>query len=55
MIDWGDRGRYNPEKLADVESLLIKRLRPRGNIMSINTRISRPGIRVLCDGNWPHK
>lgn len=54
MIDWGEGARYSLEKLADVESLLIKRLRPRGNIMSLNNRICRPGVRVLCGGNWPH-
>lgn len=54
-IDWGLGARYSAEKLADVESLLIKRLRPRGNIMSINDRICRPGVRVVCGGNWPHR
>lgn len=54
-IDWGEGARYSPEKLADVESLLIKRLRPRGNIMPLNNRICRPGVRVFCDGNRPHK
>ena len=55
MIDWGDGARYTPEKLADVETLLIKRLRPRGNVQAIQNRVCRPGVRVLCGGNWPHK
>ncbi len=32
--------------LADVESLLIMRLRPFGNIQSRKSRIERPGMRV---------
>lgn len=31
MIDWGDGARYSKQKLADVESLLIKRLQLLGN------------------------
>jgi hypothetical protein len=41
------------ELLVDVESLLIKRLRPWGNIRSSSSRISRPGLRVRCEGDWP--
>lgn len=39
--------------LSDVESLLIKRLKPFGNIQSRVHRISRPGMRVVCTGAWP--
>lgn len=39
--------------LADVESLLIKRLKPFGNIQATRSRIARPGIRVRCLGDWP--
>ena len=50
-------GNYSKEILADVESLLIKRLRPRGNVQCKNTRgVSRPGMRVVCHGpSWPAK
>lgn len=41
------------ELLLDAESLLIKRLRPWGNIQSRSTRILRPGLRVRCEGDWP--
>ena len=30
------------------------RLQPVGNRMSTVSRISRPGLRVVCNGNWPH-
>jgi len=45
--------RRSSELLADVESLLIKRLQPFGNIMSTKSRIQRPGMRVQCLGDWP--
>lgn len=48
-------GRRTSELLADTESLLIKRLQPFGNIQSRRSRISRPGMRVHCIGEWPFK
>jgi len=43
-------------KLAfDVESLLIRKLRPPGNIQCVRSRLARPGLRVMCDGYWPHR
>lgn len=45
--------RLTRELLADVESLLVKRLRPWGNVQCRNSRISRPGLRVVCKGDWP--
>lgn len=45
--------RMSSELLADVESLLIKRLQPFGNIQSRRFRISRRGMRVQCLGDWP--
>jgi len=53
-IDWGDGRRYSPEKLSDVETLLIKRLQIKGNISATRRRITRPCIRVYCEGEWPH-
>ena len=47
--------RRSSELLADVESLLIRRLRPFGNISATRTRIARPGLRVHCEGNWPFR
>jgi hypothetical protein len=41
------------ELLADIESLLINRVRPWGNIQSVTSRISRPGLRVICADAWP--
>lgn len=53
-IDWGEARRYSPEKLADLEALLIKRLQPPANIMGKRLRgASRPGTRVSCGGDWP--
>jgi hypothetical protein len=39
--------------LPDVESLLIHRLRPCCNVQSVQSRVRRPGLRVLCAGVWP--
>jgi hypothetical protein len=47
--------RLSRELLADIESLLITRLKPWGNIQSMKSRISRPGLRVRCEGAWPHE
>lgn len=41
--------------LHDLESLLIIRLKPSGNIMSIGSRDHwRQGLHVVCRGDWPH-
>ena len=45
--------RLTRELLADIESLLIKKLQPWGNIQSRNTRIPRLGLHVRCAGSWP--
>ncbi len=50
-----DGRRRTSELLADVESLLIMRLLPFGNIQSRKSRIARPGLRVHCVGDWPFK
>jgi hypothetical protein len=47
--------RRTSELLADVESLLIMRLQPYGNISVTLSRIARPGLRVHCIGAWPFK
>jgi hypothetical protein len=47
--------RRSSELLADVESLLIMRLQPFGNISTTQSRIARPGLRVHCEGDWPFK
>lgn len=39
--------------LSDIESLLIQRLQPWGNIQSRLSRIARPGFVVGCVGEWP--
>lgn len=45
--------RLTRELLADIESLLINRVRPWANIQSRHSRISRPGLHVICEGDWP--
>lgn len=50
-----DARRLSPELLTDVESLLIIRLRPPCNIASTRSRYLRPGLRVRCTGQWPHR
>ena len=47
--------RRSSQFLTDVESLLIKRLQPFGNISTTRTRIARSGLRVHCEGDWPFK
>jgi hypothetical protein len=48
-------GRLTRQLLSDVESLLIKRLQPAGNIKCRATRILRPGMRLECLQEWPHR
>ena len=50
-----DGCRRSSELLSDVESLLIKRLLPFGNIQCRTQRIARPNTRVVCSGDWPFK
>jgi hypothetical protein len=45
--------RFSSELLADVESLLIARVLPWGNIQSRAKRISRKSMIVTCAGKWP--
>ena len=46
--------KLSQELLSDIESLLIKRINPIGNIQSQKTRISRPGMHIFCKGAaWP--
>jgi hypothetical protein len=47
--------RLSPELLSDIESLLIYKIKPWGNIQSREFRISRPGYVVACRGAWPHR
>jgi hypothetical protein len=47
--------RRSCELLSLVESLLIMRLQPPGNIASTQSRGYRPGLRVHCTGDWPIK
>jgi len=52
-IELENGSRLTRELLADIESLLINRVQPWGNIQCVNTRIERPGLRVKCGGDWP--
>lgn len=45
--------RLSRQLLYDVESLLINRICPWGNIQCRNSRISSPGLVVRCEGEWP--
>ncbi len=49
------RGQLTEKLLADIESLLIMGEKPWGNILSKKSRISRPGLIVKCEGEWPGK
>jgi hypothetical protein len=50
-------GSYSPrltrQMVADVESLLIYKVQPWGNIACTKSRTSRPGMFVTCEGAWP--
>jgi hypothetical protein len=50
-----DGRRRSSELLGLVESLLIMRLQPSGNIANTRSRSYRPGLRVRCTGNWPFR
>jgi hypothetical protein len=52
-LDGAYRPRLTSQKIADVESLLINRVQPWGNIACRESRISRPGMLVTCTGAWP--
>lgn len=46
--------RVTRELIADIESLLINKIKPWGNIQFLRQRnISRLGMRVKCAGDWP--
>lgn len=47
--------RLTSELISDVESLLINVLEPVANIQCIDSRISRPGMEVICFGDWPYE
>lgn len=49
----GNGRRLTHELICDIESLLIHHLQPWGNIQSRSSRISRPGLSVVCMGDWP--
>jgi hypothetical protein len=53
-VDVGPCGRLTRQLLADLESLLIKREGPWGNLQGRKTRnFSRPFMEVRCSGFWP--
>jgi hypothetical protein len=43
------------ELLSLIESLLIIRLQPPGNVAYRESRPYRPGLQVKCTGHWPFK
>lgn len=45
--------RYSSALLHDLESLLVKRLKPWGNIQ--RGLSWRPGLELQCVGDWPFK
>ncbi len=47
--------RRSSDLLGLVESLLIMRLQPPGNVAYRASRPYRPGLRVKCTGDWPFK
>jgi len=47
--------RLTEQLLSDVESLLINRTQPWGNIQCQISRIVRPGLIVNCRGDWSER
>src|SRR6266851_7481948 len=47
--------RRSSDLLGLVESLLIMRLQPPGNVAYRESRPYRPGLRVKCTGDWPFR
>lgn len=47
-----EKQRYSSALLADVESLLINQIAPPCNVSCIGSRIERPGLTVVCRGDW---
>ncbi len=45
--------RLSRKLVTDIESLLINRVCPWGNIQCRNSRASRPSLVVRCEGEWP--
>jgi hypothetical protein len=48
-----DEVKFSWQLLHDIESLLIYEVKSFLNTMSKKSRISRPGMKVLCQGYWP--
>lgn len=46
--------RLSREIIYDVESLLINRIQPWGNIQCCNTHITRTRLKVRCKGDWSY-
>lgn len=44
--------RHSRQLLSDIESLLIYEIKPPGNVACRNTRISRVGLSISCNGDW---
>jgi len=47
--------RLSSALITDTESLLINRLQPLANVQCRYERIVRPGLVLLCTGDWPYR
>lgn len=47
--------RLSSALLADIESLLIYRIKPPLNKQCIQSRICRAGMVITCGGEWPYR
>src|SRR5262249_28871363 len=47
--------RRSSQLLGVIESLLIMRLQPPGNVACTQCRTYRPGLRARCTGDWRHR
>jgi hypothetical protein len=48
LIDLPQGSRHSKQLLSDIESLLIYEIKPPGNVACRDTRISRPGLSIIC-------
>lgn len=54
ILELPEGARQSRQLLSDIESLLIHKIKPPGNIACRNTRIARPGLSIRCTGDWAY-
>ena len=52
LVELPEGSKHSRQRLSDIESLLIYEIKPAGNIACRDSRICRPGLNILCRGDW---